>query len=93
MEILKWVFWEFPEVQWLGLHASAAGVLGSIPGRGTELPGRHTVYSKQKNQQQKKWSFIRGSWKIIVLGQELHTENYQGPEILFIPEMRLSVLF
>ena len=93
MEILKWVFWEFPEVQWLGLHASAAGVLGSIPGWGTELPGRHTVHSKQKTPTTKKWSFIRGSWKIIVLGQELHTENYQGPEILFLPGMRLLVLF
>ena len=88
----KWVFGEFPEVRWLGLHASAVGVLGSIPGQGTELPGKHTVCSKQKNQQQKKWSFIRGSWKIIVLGQELHRENYQGSEILFLPEMRL-VLF
>lgn len=53
-----------------------------------------TLRSKLKNQQQKNvTSFIRGSWKITVLGQELHTENYQGPEILFLPEMRLLVLF
>ena len=26
------------EVQWLGLHASTAGGMGSIPGQGTKIP-------------------------------------------------------
>ena len=48
--------------------------------------------ANKKTNNKKKWSFIRGSYKIIVLGQELHREN-QGSEILFLPEMRLLVLF
>ena len=33
----KWALWISPVVQWLGLCASTAGGMGSIPGRGTEI--------------------------------------------------------
>ena len=41
------------EVQWLGLCASTAGDMGSIPGQGTKIP--HAVWHGQKqNQDQNK---------------------------------------
>ena len=35
-----------PAVQWLRLHASTAGGVGSIPGQGTKIP--HAVWGGQK---------------------------------------------
>ena len=41
-------------VQWLRLRASTAGGMGSIPGRGTEIP--HAVQWGQKlKKKKKKW--------------------------------------
>lgn len=30
--------WDFPGVQWLGLHVSIAGAVGLVPGLGTKIP-------------------------------------------------------
>ena len=38
-------------VQWLGLHASTAGGLGSIPGQGTKIPQASWWGQKQTNKQ------------------------------------------
>ena len=38
----------FPVVQWLRLHASTAGGVGSIPGQGTKI--LHTVQHGQKKK-------------------------------------------
>ena len=38
-------------VQWLGLHASTARGMGSIPGQGTKIP--HAAHHGQKKQKQK----------------------------------------
>ena len=40
------------EVQWLGLCASTAGGMGSIPGQGTKIP--HAVWHGQKQNQDQK---------------------------------------
>ena len=37
-------------VQWLGLHASAAGDMGLIPGQGTKIPCL-TVWPKRKKKE------------------------------------------
>ena len=39
-------------VQWLGLHASTAGVTGSIPGWGTKIP--HATWQSQKKKKKRK---------------------------------------
>ena len=39
-------------VQWLGFHASTAGVTGSIPGGGTKIP--HATLCGQKKKKKKK---------------------------------------
>ena len=33
-------------IQWLGLHASTAGGIGSVPGWGTKIP--HALWHSQK---------------------------------------------
>ena len=49
--------WNFLAVQWLGLHASTAEGMGSIPGQGTKIP--HAVrYGLRK----KKNVTIRKNW-------------------------------
>ena len=55
--------WEFPGVQWLGIHPSTAGVLGSIPGWGTKIPHAEWHQGKKelganKRQNKNKWEYI-----------------------------------
>ena len=40
-----------PVVQWLRLHASNAGGMGSIPGQGTKIP--HIVWLGEKSKKKK----------------------------------------
>ena len=46
-------------VECLGLHASNAGSVGSIPGWGTKIP--HAAWCGQKNKQLTKMCLINGS--------------------------------
>ena len=48
--------WEFPGVQWLGLQASTAGGMGSIPGQGTKNPACHMAKNKAKHKQVERWA-------------------------------------
>ena len=56
MYLLKWSYeGNFLEVKWLGLWASSAGGLGSIPGLGTKI--LQVVWHSQKKEKKKKWSY------------------------------------
>ena len=46
--IKKHVIGTFLVVQWLGLHASNARGIGSIPGQGTKIP--HAIWHDQNNE-------------------------------------------
>ena len=41
-------------VQWLRLHASNAGGMGSIPGLGTKIPMLHSMVKQTKGNKQNK---------------------------------------
>ena len=43
-------------VQWLGLRASTAEGLGSIPGRGTKIPQAVRVAKQNNNQEKESYS-------------------------------------
>ena len=43
-------------VQWLGLHASTAGGMGSIPGRGTKILQAVGRRQKKKNKEKGKYN-------------------------------------
>ena len=49
---IKTTMREFPVVQGLGLCASTAEVLGSIPGQGTKIPQTVWYDQKKKNKKQ-----------------------------------------
>ena len=51
---IKTTMREFPVVQGLGLCASTAEVLGSIPGQGTKIPQTVWYDQKKKNKKQTK---------------------------------------
>ena len=48
-------------VQWLGLRASTAGSMGSIPGRGTKIPPCCAVRPKKINKKQRESEKVEGS--------------------------------
>ena len=43
-------------VQWLRLHTSAAGAMGSIPGHGTKIP--HATHCDQKKKKKSMGLFV-----------------------------------
>ena len=54
----------FVEVQWLGLCASPAGGVGSIPGQETKIP--HAVWHSQKQNKQKYARMAPGTQRNIL---------------------------
>ena len=61
--------WEFPGVQWLRLHTSAAGGMGSIPGQETKIPRAawcvqtdKSFQKRRKNENSKKAREPRREW-------------------------------
>ena len=44
----KWKFSDFPGGQWLRLHASISGGVGSVPGQGTKIPYAKWLSKKKK---------------------------------------------
>ena len=63
-------------VQWLGLHASTTGGLGSIPARGTKIPQVHSQ-KKKKTNSAGSWLRLAGPGK---LKQTVVLEARKGEE-------------
>ena len=67
-------------IQWLGLHASPAGVMGSIPGPGSKIP--HASNNKQNSIPTTIRSYcIAEAWMKLSLGtKEVGVPGVQGRE-------------
>ena len=63
-------------VQWLRLHTSTAGDMGSIPGRGTKIPHGAQGSQKKKNGN-KEW----------LLGRQKRPRNEENGEYTFLQHM------
>ena len=55
-------------------------------------PHSRTTHWPEVDWKFKNQSINRDSWKIIVLDQELHIENFQGPETLLTRNENISIV-
>ena len=63
-------------VQWLGLHVSTAGIIGSIPGQGTKIPQAAQCHQKKKKKKKK---LTQGS---LIVGHKVLTNiHHYCPQI------------